>query len=169
MRRRLTRSCTVLAMVLAAMSLPVACARPSSGKSTDDQAMAIKAGYDDTRDPARDLSALVIEAQARHKRILLVVGGEWCIWCHYLHNFLDKETDIRTAWDGAFLTLHVNYSPENKNEAFLSQYPKIPGYPHIFVLDEHGMLLQSQDTSDLESGRGYSKAAVKAFIDRWKS
>ena len=51
----------------------------------------------------------------------------------------------------------VNYSPENKNEKVLSQYPKIPGYPHIFILDKNGKLLRSEDTSLLSRAKGMIK------------
>jgi thiol:disulfide interchange protein len=168
----------VTALVFAAM-LGCTCGRPAtSGTSTaepaaqaaaktPDPAMATRAGYDDKTDPAKDLAALVPTAQASHRRILLVVGGEWCVWCHYLHDFLDKDTEIKRLWDERFVTLKVNWSEENRNEAFLSQYPKIPGYPHIFVLDENGKFLHSQGTEVLESGRGYSRDAVKTFLDEW--
>src|SRR5438045_686190 len=100
------------AVVLAAVT--VACGRstPAPEKKPADPAMLTKAGYDQTRDPAADLAALIPEAEAHHTRIVLVVGGEWCIWCHYLHNFLEKETDIKERWDDRFLTLHVNYDSE---------------------------------------------------------
>ena len=61
----------------------------------------------------------------------------------------------------------VNYSPENKNEKVLSQYPKIPGYPHIFVLNKNGKLIRSEDTSLLESGKGHDKNKVMAFLKEW--
>ena len=43
--------------------------------------------------------------------------------------------------------LKVNWSKENKNEALLSKWPKIDGYPHLFVLDADGRLVHSQDTA----------------------
>jgi hypothetical protein len=151
---------------------PAAAAGPTTAQpsaSGVDPAMQKRAGYDETRDPAKDLAALVPTARASHKRILLVVGGEWCIWCHYLHDFLDAQPDIKALWDDRFVTLKVNWSEENRNEAFLSQYPKVPGYPHIFILDEDGTFLHSQPTDVLESGRGYSREAMKAFLEKWSA
>jgi thiol:disulfide interchange protein len=163
---RWAASIALAAACAAACGRPAAPPPPAAEKAVD-PAMLRKAGYDDTRDPAADLAALIPVARAADKRILLVVGGEWCVWCHYLHDFLERETEIKTLWDARFETLHVNYSEENKNTAFLSRYPKIPGYPHIFVLDKNGVLVHSEDTSLLESGRGYSREAVKAFLDAW--
>ncbi|MGE5810097.1 MAG: thiol-disulfide isomerase, partial [Ignavibacteria bacterium] len=61
----------------------------------------------------------------------------------------------------------INYSKENENKKFLSKYPKIPGYPHLFVLDENGKLLHSQNTSELEKGRGHDREKVFAFLKEW--
>ena len=49
-------------------------------------------------------------------------------------------------------------------EVFLSKYPPISGYPHIYVLDENGALFHSQNNSDLEEGRSYSRTAILEFI-----
>lgn len=43
----------------------------------------------------------------------------------------------------------------------------IRGYPHLFVLDADGKLLHSQNTADLEEGRGYNEGVVLAFLAKW--
>lgn len=126
------------------------------------------AGYDPARDPARDLEVVVKQAQQEGKRILLVIGGEWCSWCHALEAYLKDNEDVRTEWAKHFVTLKVNFSPENQNRSFLGRYPLIPGYPHIFVLESDGRFLHSQGTAELESGRSYSKEKMMQFIDRWR-
>ena len=64
--------------------------------------------------------------------------------------------------------MKVNYSEENQNKEFLSQFPEVPGYPHWFVLDADGKLLHSQPTADLEAGDSYSLPAMLLFVDSWK-
>ena len=63
--------------------------------------------------------------------------------------------------------MKVNYSKENKNEEVLSQYPRIAGYPHLFVLDSDGKLLHSQDTGELESGDHHDRDKVFNFLKEW--
>jgi thiol:disulfide interchange protein len=125
------------------------------------------AGYDIRADPAKDLAALVKDTQQDGRRILLVVGGEWCGWCHTLERYLKENADIGAMWKRDFATLKVNYSAENKNEAFLKQYPRIPGYPHIYVLDKDGKFLHSQGTAALEQGPSYSADKMREFLARW--
>lgn len=126
--------------------------------------------YDPKRDPAKDL--LLAEAQAKqgNKRILLDVGGDWCYWCKVLDKFFDDHQDLRTLRDRNFVLMKVNMSSINENYAFLSQYPKIPGYPWIFVLDADGNLVKSVDTNTLEDGaKGYSAKAIQGFLTTWKT
>ena len=123
--------------------------------------------YDPGRDAVRDVDDAVAEAAQAHKRVLVEVGGRWCIWCHIMDRFFDENPDMTALRDRNYVTVKVNFSPESKNEKLLSRYPKIPGYPHLFVLDSDGRLLHSQDTSILEQGKGYNKERFRAFLERW--
>ncbi len=123
--------------------------------------------YDPSRDPAVDLQAAVALAQRSGKRILLEVGGDWCSWCHALEKYIKATPAVAEPLDAAFVVLKVNYSEDNKNEAFLAAYPEVPGYPHLFVLDTDGAFLHSQGTGDLEEGKSYSEAALRKFIAEW--
>jgi thioredoxin-related protein len=123
--------------------------------------------FDPSRNPERDLKDAVVEAQKSKRRIILDVGGDWCIWCHRIDNFIDSSRDISSELHNHFIVVKVNFSPENKNEKFLSKYPKIPGYPHFFVLSEKGKLIHSQDTGKLEEGKGYSKEKFITFLKKW--
>jgi hypothetical protein len=70
------------------------------------------------------------------------------------------------------VVLKVHFDKKvNQNQAFLSQYPKAVGYPHLYVLDSDGTLLHSQDTALLElpkeQGRGHDSAKIRAFLTDW--
>jgi thiol:disulfide interchange protein len=128
---------------------------------------ALNAAFDPKRDPASDLEMAKVEAQRGGKRILLDVGGEWCSWCHILDKLVEEDAEIRSFRDANFVWMKVNYSEENQNKAFLSAYPAITGYPHLFVLDADGNLLHSQFTGDLEKGKGYDRKKFFAFLKDW--
>jgi len=123
--------------------------------------------FDPARNPAEDLKDAVIEAQKSGRRIILDVGGDWCIWCHRLDDFIKKNDEINSFLNKNFIIMKINFSRENKNEEFLSQYPEIPGYPHFFVLEKNGELLYSQNTGELEHNKGYSKEKMMAFLKKW--
>lgn len=125
------------------------------------------AGFDPKRDAAKDIDAAIRKAQKEGKRILIDVGGEWCIWCHKLEEFFETNKDATKLRDKYYVTVKVNWSPENKNEQVLSKYPKIEGFPHLFVLDKNGKLLHSQDTGLLESGDHHDHDKVMEFLNKW--
>lgn len=123
--------------------------------------------FDPERDPAKDLIEVIAKAKKENKRILLDVGGEWCIWCHRIDEFILNEPEISEYLNKHYITLKVNYSKENKNEQFLSKYPAIEGYPHFFVLDKKGKLIHSQNTGELEMDKSYDKEKFMTFLKKW--
>jgi thiol:disulfide interchange protein len=123
--------------------------------------------FDPARDPAKDVAAAAAAAKEQGKRVLVDVGGEWCVWCHLMDDFFAANADVRAVLDANYVMVKVNWSPQNKNEAFLGTLPPIKGYPHLFVLDGDGKLVHSQETGVLEQGRGYDKARFLAFLRKY--
>ena len=125
--------------------------------------------FDPSRDAAADVAQAVSIANARGKRVIVDVGGEWCTWCHIMDRFIATNADVRALIDAKYVWVKVNFSKENRNEALLSHWPRIGGYPHLFVLDASGKLVHSQDTGVLESGRGYDKGKFVAMLRKWSA
>lgn len=123
--------------------------------------------YDPKADPAADLRAASAQAKKEGKRILVDVGGEWCSWCHRMDKMFTDHAELMELREKNYVFLKVNFSPDNENKAFLSQFPKIEGYPHLLVLDANGKLLQSQSTDVLEEGKGYNLERFVAFLKQW--
>jgi thiol:disulfide interchange protein len=144
--------------LLSALLLAVACQAA---------ALDLPQKFDPARDPAKDVAAAAAAAKEQGKRVLIDVGGEWCVWCHLMDDFIAANADVRGVLDANYVVVKVNWSPQNKNEAFLRTLPAIKGYPHLFVLDAEGKLVHSQETDVLEEGRGYSKARFLAFLRKY--
>jgi thioredoxin-related protein len=123
--------------------------------------------YDPKREAARDIDDAASEAKRTNRRILLIVGGEWCSWCHILEDYFAAHSDLKARRDKSFVTVKINFSDENRNEAVLSRYPPSEGYPHIFVLDSDGKFLHSQGTAVLESGKSYDLEKMNDFLTQW--
>ena len=124
--------------------------------------------YDPSRNPADDLAQALPIAQAENKRIMLELGGDWCIWCKYMDEFYASHPDILQYRVDHYVLIKINVSEDNMNEGFLSQYPEVDGYPHIFILENTGKLLHSQDTAELEDGgKSYVPEVFMAFLEKW--
>lgn len=123
--------------------------------------------YDPKRDVEKDLQATIAEAKRTNKRILLEVGGLWCSWCKLMDNYFVAHKDLLEFREKNFIMMKVNFSPENENKTFLSKYPEIQGYPHIYVLEPDGTFLHSQNTGDLEEGKSYNLNKFTEFLLKW--
>lgn len=123
--------------------------------------------FDPRRDPFADLDAAKVIAKRDGKRIILDVGGEWCGWCIYMDRFFYERPEIDRLRQKYYVWVKVNMSPENENHAFLSLFPEISGYPHLFVLDADGQLLHSQSSAEFENRDGYVPEVVTQFLYDW--
>jgi thioredoxin-related protein len=123
--------------------------------------------FDPLRDAVKDINEAIEEAKKSNRRILLDVGGEWCIWCHRLDDFIESNREIKSYLHKNYVVVKINFSKENKNEEVLSKYPEIPGYPHFFVLEKTGKFLHSQGTGELEQDKSYSSEKIMGFLKKW--
>jgi len=124
--------------------------------------------YDPARDPAEDLKQAIVVAQTENKRIMLELGGDWCIWCKFMDEFYATHSDILKFRVENYVLVKINVSEENINKEFLSQFPEAAGYPHIYILEGDGTFLHSQDTVELEDGAdSYVPEVFMAFLQNW--
>jgi len=124
--------------------------------------------YDPGRNPAEDLQQAIAMAQNENKRIILELGGDWCIWCKYMDDFYATHSELLQFRADHYVLVKVNVSQENMNEEFLSRFPEATGYPHIYILDSDGTFLHSQDTVELEDGAdSYVLEVFMAFLQKW--
>jgi thioredoxin-related protein len=171
---KLAALCVILALGVGAQERGEK--KPSQQKISQKQQGSGKAGsgkyvpvhtYDPARNAEQDVRDAVAEAVRTGKRVMLEVGGEWCIWCHYMDDFFEKNPELLALREKNFIMVKINFSEENNNEPVLSRYPAVNGYPHIFVLNRNGKLLHSQDTAKLEEGKSYNLAKFMAFLKAW--
>ena len=151
---------TTIAFTVAALGLAAAFAGAQPKKDI---------GYDPHADASAQLQSAVARAAAEHKLVLLISGGDWCVWCHYLAAFLEREPAIDMALHDVFIVQKVYVGTENMNAEFFGRLPKAAGAPHFWILSAEGEVLGTQDTLPLEDGdKSYDRAQFLAFVERWR-
>lgn len=118
------------------------------------------------------INELLTQAKAENKNIMIQVGGNWCVWCLRLNDFIQKTDELKSLVDNNYIYYHLNWSPKNKNEKFFAKYGnpgEKQGYPIFMVLNKKGKLIHVQETGSLEEGKGYSQEKVKTFFEAWKA
>src|SRR5713226_4755069 len=67
--------------------------------------------YDPHRNAAKDIQDAVAEARRTGKRVLLEVGGEWCVWCHRMDRYFEENPKLLELRERNFITVKINFSP----------------------------------------------------------
>src|SRR5690348_16127069 len=92
---------TVAAMIAASVFAAPAIAKPPAPYAIRAD-LYVVADYDPTRDAAKDLELAMAMAAESKRNILLDVGGDWCVWCHILDDYLAKNRAIGDAFAASF-------------------------------------------------------------------
>ena len=175
-----------LARPLAAFAATLALVGPLANARAQDAdepvATATKAASRaDIYDPKADATAAVSEAAAKagrdHKRVLLMFGGNWCGWCHKLHDLFESDREIAQVLSDEYLLVMVDTEAPG-GEQLLEQCKwrlsdeeaaKGVGFPFLTILDDEGEILVAQRTDPLEVGDHHDPAKVLAFLTEHKA
>ena len=128
--------------------------------------------YDTKADGTRQIATALQRAEAGHKRVLVMFGANWCIWCHRLHATFEKDATVAAALAQNFEVVLIDVNTRNgtkRNAEVNERYgnPIKLGLPVLVVLDASGKLLTTQDSGVLESGEGHDPKKIVAFLKQW--
>jgi len=173
MRLRLFRSwstgstvCLVLLSLTAGICLAQALQSEKPAAKADAKKPSI---YDKNADAKVQLAAASARAERSNKRVLLMFGGDWCGWCHKLHDLFAKDNEIRRLlsyeYELVMIDTKAPHAPELLEECSKGQTGV--GFPFLAVMDASGKLLVGQKTDPLEEGDHHDPKKVKEFLARW--
>ena len=157
----------------------VACAAPSGtvrGQGTATKLAEAKrpAIYDEAADAKTQIAAALARARKDNKRVLLQFGGNWCGWCHKLHELFKADKAIARLLLCEYETVLVDVGHSDKNMDLVAGYGADlakGGVPYLTVLDAEGKALVNQETGPLErppeKGPAHDPEKVKAFLAKW--
>lgn len=117
----------------------------------------------------KEVALLLPKAKAQNKNILLQIGGNWCLMCYRLNAFIQTDSTLKHLVSDNYISYHLNYSPENKNSAYLAKLgnPQRYGFPVLVVLNAEGKALHTQNMALLLKGNGYDYEKLKLFLNKW--
>ena len=127
--------------------------------------------YNPRANAEKDVTLLLEKAKRENKRLLLQIGGNWCLMCYRLNAFIQTDSTLKNLVAENFISYHLNYSPENKNSAYLAKLgnPQRYGFPVLVVLSADGKPLHTQNMSLMLKGNGYDYNKLKTFLQHWRS
>jgi|GEM_PF-2255244 len=125
--------------------------------------------YDSKEDAAAQVSEALAKAQAGGKRVLLMYGGNWCGWCHKLHDVFEQDEAIRACLENNYELVLIDIDSD-RNKAVAAKFEadwQKHGVPFLTVLDAEGKVLANQNTGDLEDGGQHHRGRVLEFVNRF--
>jgi thioredoxin-related protein len=134
-----------------------------------------KAIYDKQADAREQVATATARAKRDNKRVLLMFGGDWCGWCHKLHELFATNPEIRKTLADEYVPVMVELESPNATDllktckAALSsdELQKGVGYPFLAVLDSDAKVVTAQRTDPLEEGDHHDPKKVQGFLSRW--
>ncbi len=144
------------------------------GSAAAEGAATVKGPYDPAVDGWKQVQTVASRAATDGKRVLVVVGGNWCPWCRALDRLMTEDAALRTEVAAHYELVHLNYSKENKNPDAMARLgnPDKLGFPSFVVLSPRLAVLHTQDSGPFETGDskkpGHDPAKLIAFLKRWE-
>ncbi len=128
--------------------------------------------YDTTADAKTQIAGALERAARENQRVLVMFGGNWCGWCHKLHNLFKTDKDIAKTLLYEYQVVLVDIGRFDKHMDVAGGYGadlKKSGVPYLVVLDADGKVLADQPTGELESGEQHDPKKVSAVLEKWKA
>ena len=125
--------------------------------------------YNPASDAKVEIANAIKKAKKEGKHVFLQIGGNWCAWCLAFDKKVKSNDTLRKALEKNYIVYHLNFSRENKNLDVLASlgYPQRFGFPVFVILDGEGNRLHTQNSTNLEEGKGHSTQKTLTFFNNW--
>jgi thiol:disulfide interchange protein len=98
--------------------------------------------------------------------VLLQLGANWCLGCHELHAFLQREQNVAEALRRDYVVVMIDVNKEH-NRSICLKYGQPHVLPTIIVLEDDGKMLTASDSEKWNEGHRYSPEKMLAFLNEW--
>jgi thioredoxin-related protein len=121
--------------------------------------------YDTKADGAKQIAQAVAAAKKEDKRVLVILGANWCPWCRQLHKVFESEATVKGVLDARYVVVFVDVDG-NHNRGVDIDLGDVAqnGIPQMIILDATGKKLLNKDPADLEENRSYSVPKLTEFL-----
>ena len=131
--------------------------------------------YDPSADAVAALNAALNDARRTDRLVLVIVGGDWCTWCHTLDRYFSRNESLRDDVEETFLVAKLYFEDGHPNGEILDRFPRLERYPHFLIFDPLHGYVGGQLTGVLENHRrvrfraDYDTARVRRFVEGWEA
>ena len=158
-----------LALLATGTSLPAAPAPRVSVPSLDKLPQPLPLPYDTAADATRQVARARALAKAQGKKLLIDLGGNWCLDCRVLAGIMDLP-EVAAFVRKHYVVVTVDIGRMDKNLAIPGHYgiKKLEGVPAILVVDpKTDRLLNGGRLFALADARSMTPQALANWLAHW--
>jgi thioredoxin 1 len=125
--------------------------------------------YPDPSVAKTEIHEALARAKAKHKRVILDFGGNWCGDCQVLDIYFHDPANKALLEDN-FELVDVNIGRYDVNQDIAQRYgiPLQRGVPALVILSPEGKVLLAQTHGEFESMRHLESSDLTKFLNDWK-
>jgi thioredoxin-related protein len=124
--------------------------------------------YDVDADGTQLIAAAVKRAKRERKHVLIEWGGNWCGWCHKLHDVFKSDDLVSPIVVEQYVLVLVDCTANRELMEHYGGKDTRYAFPHLTILDVDGDVLTNQETGSLEIGPKHDPQAVAKFLETWQ-
>jgi thioredoxin-related protein len=156
----------ILAVALAIGASGVVAAATPSTISTHPEAKL----YDATRDARADVAAALVRAKAANKRLILVMGANWCHDSKALAGWFESprfKAMLTPRYEIVYVDVDKPQHREGRNIEIARAFgiKKIKGTPTVLILSADGVLLNKKDAPTWRNAASRSEDEIFRAFD----
>ncbi len=126
--------------------------------------------YDEKANADAQVAAARNRALKAHKRLLIDLGGNWCLDCRLLAGTMDLP-EVKRFVDAHFVVVTVDVGRFDKNGQIAARYGikgRLKGVPAVLVVDPRtNRLLNTGHETDLSDARSAGPQALADWLAGW--
>jgi len=127
--------------------------------------------YDESANAEAAVAAAFARAQKSHKRVLIDLGGNWCVDCIVLANFL-KLPEMQRFMAAHYEVVTVDVGRFNRNLQIPARFgitKKLEGVPALLIATPDGKLVNGKDIFATASASEMTPKTVADYLAKYAS
>ena len=161
-------------LVLALLASPAIAAAPQaphvSAATVNDLPQPLPFPYDEQADAQAAVAKAKAQAKREHKRLLIDLGGNWCLDCRVLAGIMELP-ELQPFLNRHFVIVKVNIGRFDKNGDIAGHYGiagRLDGVPAILAVDPvHDKLLNRDKLFALADARHMTPQGLADWLAQW--
>jgi thiol:disulfide interchange protein len=163
------RKLVIAALLLATPALAAVPAPKPSIATLQQLPVVLMQPYDEHANADAAVAAAFDRARKTHKRVLIDLGGNWCVDCIVLANFL-KLPEMQRFMAAHYEIVSVDVGRFDRNQQIPARFGitgRLKGVPALLIATPDGKLVNGDDVFATSDARTMTPQALAAYLAKY--